>query len=175
MQSMFKGYNYHKITGYIFEKNQAQIRDCSDFAGKSGYLRAVECIQSYGITVNGCFILGLDGQTPDTFEEVFDFVERSGFYDVQITYLTPFPGTPLWARLFAEGRLLSEDALERCSLFDINFRPDQMTVGELREGFHELTARLYAPNFVRQRTRRFRHHRSRGFASSQPTIADSVD
>ena len=139
------------------------------------YLRAVECIQSHGITVNGCFILGLDGQTPDTFEEVFDFVERSGLYDVQITYLTPFPGTPLWARLSAEGRLLSEDALERCSLFDINFRPDQMTVGELREGFHQLTARLYAPNFVRQRTRRFRHHRSRGFASSQPTIADSVD
>ena len=123
------------------------------------YLRAVERIQSHGITVNGCFILGMDGQTPDVFEEVFDFVERSGLYDVQITYLTPFPGTPLWARLSAEGRLLAEEAVERCSLFDINFHPDRMTVDELRQGFHQLTARLYAPDFVRQRTRRFRRQR----------------
>ncbi len=137
------------------------------------YLRAVERIQSQGITVNGCFIFGMDGQTPGAFEEVFDFVERSGLYDVQITYLTPFPGTPLWARLSEEGRLLSEEAVERCSLFDINFRPDRMTVDELRHGFHLLTARLYAPEFVRQRTRRFRRQRGARFASGQSAILDA--
>lgn len=122
------------------------------------YLRAVETIQSHGITVNGCFILGLDGDGPDSFEHVFRFVEESGLYDVQVTYLTPFPGTPLWTRLSEEGRLLSAEATERCTLFDINFRPTDLSVDELRAGFHELTRRLYAPEFVERRNQRFRGH-----------------
>lgn len=122
------------------------------------YLKAVETIQRHGITVNGCFILGLDGDGPDCFDEVFRFVDESGLYDVQITYLTPFPGTPLWSRLSEEGRLLSEAATERCTLFDINFQPDRMSGAELREGFHNLARRLYAPEFVEKRTRHFRGH-----------------
>lgn len=122
------------------------------------YLRAVETIQRHGITVNGCFILGLDGDGPESFEHVFRFVEASGLYDVQITYLTPFPGTPLWTRLTEEGRLLSAEATERCTLFDINFCPTDMSVDELRSGFRDLTRRLYSPEFVGQRNRNFRSH-----------------
>src|SRR4029077_4905487 len=47
------------------------------------YRAAIAKIQSYGITVNGCFILGLDGDTPNIFEEVLDFVRDSGLYEVQ--------------------------------------------------------------------------------------------
>jgi len=122
------------------------------------YLRAVETIQRHGITVNGCFILGLDGDGPESFEHVFRFVEESGLYDVQVTYLTPFPGTPLWTRLSEEGRLLSEQATERCTLFDINFQPSDMSVDQLREGFRDLTRRLYAPEFVERRSLAFRRH-----------------
>lgn len=122
------------------------------------YLRAVETIQKHGITVNGCFILGLDGDGPESFENVFRFVELSGLYDVQITYLTPFPGTPLWTRLSEEGRLLSAEATERCTLFDINFQPTHMSVEQLKTGFHELTRRLYSPEFVDRRCRSFRQH-----------------
>ena len=85
-------------------------------------------------------------------------MEESGLYDVQVTYLTPFPGTPLWKRLSEEGRLLSEEATERCTLFDINFRPTDMSVEELKNGFRDLTRRLYAPEFVEQRNKRFRGH-----------------
>jgi radical SAM superfamily enzyme YgiQ (UPF0313 family) len=74
------------------------------------YLSAIAKIQSYGVTVNGCFILGLDGDTPEVFEEVFDFVRESGLYEVQITLMTAFPGTPLYRRLQAEGRLIRERA-----------------------------------------------------------------
>lgn len=122
------------------------------------YLRAIETIQKHGISVNGCFILGLDGDGPESFENVFRFVELSGLYDVQITYLTPFPGTPLWTRLSEEGRLLSADATERCTLFDINFQPTHMSVEQLKTGFHQLTRRLYAPEFVDRRSRSFRQH-----------------
>jgi len=70
------------------------------------YHSAIAKIQSYGITVNGCFILGLDGDTPEVFDEVLEFVRESGLYEVQVTFLTPFPGTPLYRRLKQEGRLI---------------------------------------------------------------------
>ena len=57
------------------------------------------------------------------FDEVHAFVKDSGLYEVQITYLTAFPGTPLHDRLEREGRILQPKAWELCTLFDINFRP----------------------------------------------------
>jgi len=53
------------------------------------YEAAIRRIQSRGVTVNGCFVLGLDGHTESIFDAVYDFVERSGLYEVQITILTP--------------------------------------------------------------------------------------
>lgn len=108
------------------------------------YRRAIDSIQSRGITVNGCFILGLDEDTPETFDEVFRFVRESGLYEVQITLLTPFPGTPLYQRLEREGRLLKPGAWDRCTLFDINFQPRNFTPAQLNQGFIELAQRLYS-------------------------------
>jgi len=117
----------------------------------SKYEEAVRLIQSRGITVNGCFILGLDGQTPEVFDRVAEFAERTSLFDVQITVLTPFPGTPLYARLEREGRLLEPGAWEKCTLFDVNFVPMGMTVRELEEGFLRLAGRLYHPDAVKAR------------------------
>jgi radical SAM superfamily enzyme YgiQ (UPF0313 family) len=120
------------------------------------YLRAIAKIQSYGITVDGCFILGLDNDTPDVFEDIYRFVTESGLYDVQITYLTPFPGTPLYARLKAENRLLRDDAWELCTLFDVNFIPKNMTVEELKAGSLWLGKLLYSEEETAERRRRFK-------------------
>ena len=120
------------------------------------YRAAIEKIQSYGITVNGCFILGLDGDTPSVFEEVYNFVRDSGLYEVQITFMTPFPGTPLYHRLKQEGRIIRDRAWELCTLFDINFLPKNMTVDELQEGFLWLAKNLYSKDAVQERRRKFR-------------------
>ncbi len=120
------------------------------------YLAAIQKIQSYGVTVNGCFILGLDGDTPEVFDEVFDFVRESALYEVQITFLTPFPGTPLYHRLKAEGRLLRDRAWELCTLFDINFQPRNMSVAELQSGFLALAKKLYSAEETAARRRQFK-------------------
>jgi radical SAM superfamily enzyme YgiQ (UPF0313 family) len=116
---------------------------------------AVRRIQSAGIRVNGCFILGLDGQGPEIFDRVLDFAMETELFDVQITVLTPFPGTPLYSRLKREGRLLRENAWEMCTLFDINYRPDKLTPDELRRGFIELGKRLYSHELTERRRARF--------------------
>ncbi len=121
------------------------------------YKDAIARIQSYGITVNGCFIFGLDGDTPEVFDETLEFVRDSGLYEVQITYLTAFPGTPLYARLKSEGRILRDRAWELCTLFDINFQPKDMSVEDLQTGFVRLTKQLYSAEETRQRRSRFKH------------------
>lgn len=120
-----------------------------------GYKRAITTIQDAGITVNGCFVLGLDGTDEGSFDAVFDFVRDSGLYEVQATLMTPFPGTPLYERLLGEGRILHPGAWELCTLFDLNFQPQGMTAAALEEGFRKLIGRLYQDDLVRERRRAF--------------------
>ncbi|MHC4709575.1 MAG: B12-binding domain-containing radical SAM protein [Planctomycetota bacterium] len=118
-------------------------------------LEAVRRIQSHGVRVTGCFVLGLDGHTPEVFDAVYEFTRRAELFDVQITLMTPFPGTPLHERLQRDGRLLDPTAWETCTLFDVNYRPQPMTVDELREGFRQLAVRLYSDEETRWRKENF--------------------
>ena len=120
------------------------------------YKAAIAKIQSYGITVNGCFILGLDGDTPEVFEQVHDFVRDSGLYEVQITFLTAFPGTPLYGRLKQEDRIIRDRAWDLCTLFDINIRPKNMSVDQLQAGFLKLAKALYSAEETQARRRGFK-------------------
>ena len=120
------------------------------------YKQSSDRIQSRGITVNGCFVLGLDHTTLETFDDVFDFVRETGLYEVQVTVQTPFPGTPLYEQLHSEGRLLKPEAWELCTLFDVNFTPNPLTVKELEESFCELVEKLYSESFTNERRSRFR-------------------
>ncbi|HEY5898982.1 MAG TPA: radical SAM protein [Burkholderiales bacterium] len=119
------------------------------------YLEAIERIQAHGITVNGCFILGLDGCGPESFDEVLRFVKQSGLFEVQVTLQTAFPATPLYHRLQKEGRLLRPAAWELCTLFDVNFVPARLSVAELESGFRRLVKELYSAEQTRARRERF--------------------
>jgi radical SAM superfamily enzyme YgiQ (UPF0313 family) len=119
------------------------------------YLEAIDRIQSRGVSVNGCFILGLDGHTPDIFQEVKTFVERSGLLEVQLTVMTPFPGTPLYQRLHNEGRLLQERYWDRCTLFDVNYKPSGMSVEELETGLRWLFEQTYNDEQFNKRKRNY--------------------
>lgn len=121
-----------------------------------GYYRAIEVIQSHGIAVNACFVLGLDGDTQAVFDDVEHFVETALPFDVQITFLTPFPGTALYGRLLAEGRILEPRAWEKCTLFDVNFQPKHMTVEELETQGIALGMRLYSRDATARRREGFK-------------------
>jgi radical SAM superfamily enzyme YgiQ (UPF0313 family) len=120
------------------------------------YKEAVAKIQSYGVTVNGCFILGLDGDTPNVFDDVLNFVRDSKLYEVQATFMTAFPGTPLYARLKREGRIIRDNAWELCTLFDINFQPKNMSVAELQSGFLKLVKQVYSAAETHERRAKFK-------------------
>lgn len=119
-------------------------------------LDAVRRIQAHGIAVNGCFVLGLDGDDAGAFDRVAEFVDAAELCDVQITLLTPFPGTALYRKLRSEGRLLREAFWDECTLFDVTYRPATMSADELRSRFCELMSRLYSSEATRRRRARWR-------------------
>ena len=115
------------------------------------YHEAIHRIQRRGISVNGCFILGLDGQDDSIFDETLQFVKESELSEVQITLQTPFPGTELYRRLRDSNRLLAAEFWDQCTLFDVTFVPDRMSALELERGFADLMSELYSEELVRGR------------------------
>lgn len=126
------------------------------------YRRAIDAIQRRGVAVNGCFIVGLDEDTPDVFPQIADFATTSGLADVQVTVLTPFPNTALHRRLKAEGRLLRDRYWEQCTLFDVTFRPKRMSVADLEQGLEHLMGTLYSAEATRDRREEFLRQARRG-------------
>jgi radical SAM superfamily enzyme YgiQ (UPF0313 family) len=144
-----------------------ELRNDWKLKRSSHYKDAIAVIQSQGITVNGCFVIGLDGHGPEVFEQVMSFVKDARLYEVQVTIMTAFPGTPLYERLDREGRLLEPTNWKKCTLFDINFVPTGMSVEELHNGFKKLAVDLYSEEFTDWRRHAFkeqlrRHRRQEG-------------
>ena len=121
----------------------------------ASYLDRIRRIQDQGITVNGCLVLGLDTHTEASFDRIWEFVQKSELYEIQLTILTPFPGTPLYERFARDGRLLEIGAWEKCTLFDITYRPAQLSPDALRRGFLDLASKVYSAEFTDLRRRRF--------------------
>jgi len=135
---------------------QVELRNDWKWKQFPRYKEAIRTIQTHGITVNGCFVIGLDGHTTDIFDQVFAFVKECELYEVQITVMTPFPGTPLYARLEDEKRLLEPRNWKKCTLFDINFTPANMSVQELHDRFKRLAVELYSEEFTNWRRSQFK-------------------
>lgn len=119
------------------------------------YLESIRRIQDHGITVNGCFVLGLDTHTEASFDRIWEFIQQSELYEIQLTVLTPFPGTPLYDRFARDGRLIEPFAWEKRTLFDVTYQPAHLSVDALRKGLLDLAEKVYSTEFTDLRRRRF--------------------
>ena len=119
------------------------------------YVEAVRRIQDHGVTVNTCFIVGLDADTPGVFDDIRRFVEQAEPLDIQVTVLTPFPGTALFHRLQREGRLDTPPFWHKCTLFDVNYQPRGMSRAQLRQGLYDLALDLYSEEAFSRRKRQY--------------------
>lgn len=111
--------------------------------------RAVAALHKHGIAVHGMFVAGLDTDDASSAVATASFARRLGIDTFQLMAETPLPGTKLWDRATAEGRLLSED----WSLFDghqVVMRPALMSPLDLQLGILEATRRFYSwPGIIR--------------------------
>jgi len=116
-------------------------------------LEAVSAIQEAGVAVNGCFIVGAEGETERSLEALTEFVLQSPLADVQITLQTPFPGTELYRRLKDSGRLLRDRGWSSYTLFDVTYQPDRLSVEELERGFRRVLKNIYSAVATERRNR----------------------
>src|SRR6266850_199308 len=93
------------------------------------YARRVRLLHDHGIQVNGSFVLGFDADGPEVFARTADWIEAVRLECATFHILTPYPGTPLFRRLEAEGRLLHRD-WSRYDTSHVVFRPRHLTPEE---------------------------------------------
>ena len=124
------------------------LRQINNNKWKAGYLenyeKYIERIQTMGIGVMGAFVIGLDTDTVSTFNEIGEFVTRNNLYAMQLTILTPLPGSRLRERLLAENRITNINDWGRYTCNDINIIPKNMTAEQLQAGFFSIHRRVYS-------------------------------
>jgi radical SAM superfamily enzyme YgiQ (UPF0313 family) len=113
---------------------------------------AIGRIQDAGVPVNGCFIVGADGETRQSLERLVEFILDSPLAEVQLTLQTPFPGTALRRRLEREGRLLADRGWNYYTLFDVTYQPDALSPHELELGFREAVAAVFSRGATERRS-----------------------
>ncbi len=124
----------------VTDKGLAEVGKRSSVATAE---RAVQAFHDHGIAVHGMFVAGLDSDDATAAGATAGFAMRTGIDTYQLMAQTPLPGTRLWDKVTAEGRLLSDD----WSLFDghhVVMRPASMSPLELQLGILESTKRFYS-------------------------------
>ncbi len=114
------------------------------------YARRVEVLHRHGIQVNGSFVLGFDHDRPDVFERTVEWIEANRLECATFHILTPYPGTPLFAQMEAEGRLLHRD----WTMYDtghVVFQPKHMTPEQLAQGYAWCYRRLFSHGSIWRR------------------------
>jgi radical SAM superfamily enzyme YgiQ (UPF0313 family) len=111
-----------------------------------GYDRALEIVRDHGIAVLGSFIIGTDDDTPASVDEMLRFALRHKLFAALFNMLIPYPGTPLYADLQQEGRLLKpqwwlDPAYTHGAAV---FQPKRMSVEELERGWLKLNHDFYS-------------------------------
>ncbi len=113
------------------------------FNSPERYHELVERLHRHGIALQGCFVFGLDDDTPDVFLETARFAVEAQIDLPRFAVVTPFPGTALYQRLESEGRILTRN----WELYDgqhVVFQPAQMSVEELQRGIETAWKHAYS-------------------------------
>jgi radical SAM superfamily enzyme YgiQ (UPF0313 family) len=113
------------------------------FQDPASYAEAIRILHRHGIAVQGTFMFGLDDDTPDVFLETARFAVSAGVDLPRFAVLTPFPGTPLFARMERDDRILTRN----WELYDGQhavFEPAGMTPRQLEEGTNRAWRHAYS-------------------------------
>jgi radical SAM superfamily enzyme YgiQ (UPF0313 family) len=121
------------------------------------YRRLVDGFHAAGVAVFGAFIVGGDDDTEDTVSDTVLSAVQIGVDIIQLTNLTPLPGTKLYERYLAEGRIFATDYptdWERYTFVETVYNPARVTAKRLDETICELRHSAATEKWVWKRTLR---------------------
>lgn len=124
--------------------NQDSLKEAKKaFNMRHDYHEVVRKIRARGIALMGCFVFGFDHDTLATFDETVEFVMESHMDLPRYAIAVPFPGTGLFKRLKAEGRITTEN----WSLYDgqhVVFQPRNMSADDLLQHTRRAWKKTYS-------------------------------
>jgi radical SAM superfamily enzyme YgiQ (UPF0313 family) len=98
------------------------------------YGAAVRRLHDLGVMVNGSFVFGMDEDDASVFERTVAWAVKSGIETATFHILTPYPGTALFQKMEAEGRIRHRN----WDLYDtrhVAYEPRGMSVETLAAGY----------------------------------------
>lgn len=117
------------------------------------YGHVVEQLHAHRIAVQGCFVFGMDEDTPEVCAETARLAVDIGVDLPRFAISTPFPGTPLYRRLEAAGRILTRN----WELYDgqhVVFQPAKMSAHELEKATEAAWKYAYSWSSIGRRLRK---------------------
>ncbi|MDD5020211.1 MAG: cobalamin-dependent protein [Candidatus Omnitrophica bacterium] len=120
-----------------------QVRTSED------YLTALRNLRRHRIGVVGSFIVGADEDGPADYLRLLRLLVRARLWRIYLTILTPFPGSKLYERLKAEGRIFTFN-WTRYNFFNFVFKPKGMSIFCLYLWFYGLclVSLLFSPQYL---------------------------
>lgn len=127
--------------------------------GVDHYREVIDRLHHHGIAVLGAFIIGNDKENLDYYRDLSRFIIEAGVDIVQITILTPLPGTELMEKMDQEDKLLFKDFpkdWDKYRLSYMTFRPEGTEIKTVYQGNNAIKKAIYTfPGFLLRLFRSF--------------------
>ncbi len=114
----------------------------------------IKRIQRSGLQVQGGFIIGFDSDTPSSFQQLVDFIQKTGIVTAMVGLLQAPSGTRLYKRMEKDGRLSGNSTGDNVD-GTTNIIPKTMPLETLQKGYRALVDTLYAPKNYYARVKTF--------------------
>lgn len=117
------------------------------------YKDVLDMLHDHGISTWGSFVFGFDTDDSEVFDRTVEFGIQMQLTMALFAILTPYPGTKLYKRMLAEGRLtnpqwwLGGDHDAGSPYYE----PKTMSRDKLREGWQRAWQRFYSPSSIWKR------------------------
>jgi radical SAM superfamily enzyme YgiQ (UPF0313 family) len=110
------------------------------------YAETVAMLHEHGIAVWGSFVFGFDTDDPEVFDRTVEFAIDLKLTMATFAMLCPYPGTALYRRLAAEGRLTDPRwwLREYHEEDGPHYVPRRLSADQLRDGWTRAARRFYA-------------------------------
>jgi radical SAM superfamily enzyme YgiQ (UPF0313 family) len=127
------------------------LRECRKKQNRvADYNRTIARIHASGMLVNASLVFGFDGDGPTVFQDTLDWLVGNHIATMTAHILTPYPGTQLYRRLQAEGRILERN-LTQYNTAHCVFQPRGMSPAELEAGHRWMYDQFYSwPHILRR-------------------------
>jgi radical SAM superfamily enzyme YgiQ (UPF0313 family) len=126
--------------------NQKSLENFNKEISVKDFGSAIKTIKSYGMDVRGLFVFGDDEFKKGDNKRVAEFAKEHGLCGVLIQPLTPFPGTALFKKMKADGRILHENWQDYNG--KITYEPKNLTPTELQEEIYSCYRKVFSPMYV---------------------------